>query len=54
MPKDVVVPDVAQWYRKRGFTALVFDGFGIGASDGEPRNDVSRKELRLTLYKTTC
>lgn len=41
MPKDVVVPDIAEWYRKRGFTALIFDTFGIGSSDGEPRNDVS-------------
>lgn len=41
MPKDVVVPDIAEWYRKRGFTALIFDTFGIGASDGEPRHDVS-------------
>ncbi|KAJ5100203.1 hypothetical protein N7456_006255 [Penicillium angulare] len=39
MPKDVVVPDIAEWYRKRGFTALVFDTFGIGASDGLPRHD---------------
>ncbi|PVH68713.1 alpha/beta-hydrolase [Cadophora sp. DSE1049] len=39
MPKDVVVPDIAEWYRKRGFTALIFDTFGIGSSDGEPRND---------------
>lgn len=42
MPKDVVVPDIAEWYQKRGFTALIFDTFGIGASDGEPRHDVSR------------
>lgn len=41
MPKDVVVPDIAEWYRKRGFTALIFDTFGIRASDGEPRHDVS-------------
>lgn len=42
MPKDVVVPDIAEWYHKRGFTALIFDTFGIGASDGEPRYDVCR------------
>jgi alpha/beta superfamily hydrolase len=40
MPKDVVVPDIAEWYNKRGFTCLIFDTFGIGASDGEPRYDV--------------
>ncbi|CAH0051610.1 unnamed protein product [Clonostachys solani] len=39
MPKDVVVPDIADWYNKRGFTSLIFDTFGIGASEGEPRND---------------
>jgi hypothetical protein len=45
MPKDVVVPDIAEWYQKRGFTALIFDTFGIGASDGEPRHEVSRPGL---------
>jgi hypothetical protein len=40
MPKDVVVPDVADWYQKRGFTALIFDTYSIGESDGEPRCDV--------------
>lgn len=40
MPKDVVLPEVAEWYRKRGFTALIFDTYGIGTSDGEPRCDV--------------
>ncbi|KAI9759120.1 MAG: hypothetical protein M4579_002567 [Chaenotheca gracillima] len=39
MPKDVVLPEVAEWYWKRGFTALIFDTYGIGASDGEPRCD---------------
>ncbi|KAI9654395.1 MAG: hypothetical protein M1821_006711 [Bathelium mastoideum] len=39
MPKDVVVPDIAEWYHKRGFTALIFDTYGIGASDGKPRHD---------------
>ncbi|OCK75397.1 peptidase S15 [Lepidopterella palustris CBS 459.81] len=39
MPKDVVVPDIAEWYQQRGFTALIFDTYGIGASDGEPRHD---------------
>lgn len=41
MPKDVVLPEIAEWYQKRGFTALIFDTYGIGASDGEPRCDVS-------------
>lgn len=51
MPKDVVVPDIAEWYRKRGFTALIFDTFGIGSSDGEPRNDVS---YTVVLYEKYC
>ncbi|KAF2647847.1 peptidase S15 [Lophiostoma macrostomum CBS 122681] len=41
MPKDIVVPDVASWYHKRGFTALIFDTFSIGTSDGEPRGDTN-------------
>lgn len=41
MPKDVVLPEIAEWYRKCGFTALIFDTYGIGSSDGEPRCDVS-------------
>lgn len=41
MPKDVVVPEIAEWYHKRGFTALIFDTYSIGASDGEPKCDVS-------------
>lgn len=40
MPKDVVVPDVAEWFQRHGFTALVFDTFGIGESEGLPRCDV--------------
>ncbi|KAH7086123.1 peptidase S15 [Paraphoma chrysanthemicola] len=39
MPKDVVVPDIAEWYQQRGLTALIFDTYGIGASEGEPRHD---------------
>jgi hypothetical protein len=34
MPKDVVVPDVAEWYQRHGFTALIFDTYGIRASEG--------------------
>ena len=47
MPKDVVVPDLAEWYQHRGFTALIFDTYGIGASDGEPRHDVSRPGIYM-------
>lgn len=42
MPKDVAgLPEICKWYQKRGFTALIFDTYGIGTSDGEPRCDVS-------------
>ncbi|KAL6159673.1 hypothetical protein ACJQWK_06183 [Exserohilum turcicum] len=41
MPKDVVVPDVAEWFQRHGFTALVFDTFGIGESEGLPRCDTN-------------
>ncbi|RAQ98798.1 peptidase S15 [Stemphylium lycopersici] len=33
MPKDVIVPDVAEWYQRHGFTALIFDTYGIGAKN---------------------
>ncbi|KAH0042716.1 hypothetical protein KCU78_g732, partial [Aureobasidium melanogenum] len=40
MPKDVAgLPEICEWYQNRGFTALIFDTYGIGASDGEPRCD---------------
>ncbi len=47
MPKDVVVPDIAEWYQQRGVTALIFDTYGIGTSEGEPRHDVSRLDIYM-------
>lgn len=41
MPKDAILPDIAKWFQEHGITCLLFDPRGIGASDGEPRNDVS-------------
>lgn len=50
MPKEAVVPELAAWYQHQGLTALIFDSHGIGASDVEPRCDVS---ARLVLAKRT-
>jgi hypothetical protein len=41
MPKDAILPDIAKWFQEHGITCLLYDPRGIGASDGEPRNDVS-------------
>ena len=41
MPKDAILPDIAKWFQEQGITCLLCDPRGIGASDGEPRNDVS-------------
>jgi hypothetical protein len=41
MPKDAILPDIAKWFQEHGITCLLYDPSGIGASDGEPRNDVS-------------
>jgi dienelactone hydrolase len=41
MPKDAILPDIAKWFQEHGITCLLYDPCGIGASDGEPRNDVS-------------
>ena len=41
MPKDAILPDIAKWFQEHGVTCLLCDPCGIGASDGEPRNDVS-------------
>jgi alpha/beta superfamily hydrolase len=41
MPKEAILPDIAKWFQEHGITCLLYDPCGIGASDGEPRNDVS-------------
>jgi len=41
MPKDLLAPQIAGWFQKKGVTALVYDNRTIGLSDGEPKNDVS-------------
>ncbi|KAF4339768.1 peptidase S15 [Fusarium beomiforme] len=42
MPKDAIIPGICKWFQERDITCLAWDPRGIGASDGEPRNDVNR------------
>ena len=51
MPKEAVVAELAAWYQQQGLTALIFDGRGIGASDGEPRLDVSVRQILAKLTR---
>ncbi|KAL7945271.1 Alpha/Beta hydrolase protein [Trichoderma barbatum] len=44
MPKDASVPDIAMWFQEHGITCLIYDPRGIGASDGEIRNDVDARQ----------
>lgn len=39
-PKDANLPDIARWFQEHGITTLLYDPRGIGASEGEPRNEV--------------
>ncbi|KAH7009245.1 Alpha/Beta hydrolase protein [Microdochium trichocladiopsis] len=39
-PKDANLPDIAKWFQEHGITVLLYDPRGIGASEGEPRNEV--------------
>ena len=48
MPKDAILPDIAKWFQGHGITCLLYDPAGIGASDGEPRNDVSLLKIGLS------
>lgn len=34
----MLLPDVAEWFQKGGFHALIYDPRSIGDSDGQPRN----------------
>ncbi|KAH9815754.1 peptidase S15 [Teratosphaeria destructans] len=38
VPKELMTPVFAELYYEQGFTVLMFDGFSLGASEGEPRN----------------
>lgn len=39
--KEMLLPDVAEWFQKRGFHALIYDPRSIGDSDGLPRNQIN-------------
>jgi hypothetical protein len=41
MRQDASLPDIGKWFRERDITCLLYDPRGIGASDGQPRNDAS-------------
>lgn len=47
MPKDASLPDIGVWFQERDITCLLYDPRGIGASDGQSRNDVSICESRI-------
>ncbi|KAK3903542.1 polyketide transferase ATR5-like protein [Staphylotrichum tortipilum] len=36
--KEMLLPDVAEWFQKSGFHALIYDPRSIGDSEGQPRN----------------
>jgi pimeloyl-ACP methyl ester carboxylesterase len=40
-PKSELYNDVAEWFQREGFTAMVYDPRGVGASDGSPRNEIN-------------
>jgi fumagillin biosynthesis transferase len=39
------LPDIAEWFQRQGITVLLHDTRTIGASDGEPRNDIKPGKL---------
>ena len=51
MPKDALLPDIATWFQERDITVFLYDPRGIGASGGEPRNDV-RLPIQVWQFKT--
>lgn len=52
MPKDAIIPDICKWFQERDITCLAWDPRGIGASDGEPRNDVSSsRDVNFSIQK---
>ncbi|EOD48465.1 putative n-terminal domain protein [Neofusicoccum parvum UCRNP2] len=40
IPKDMMLPEVAEAFQQAGITALLYDPRSIGASDGTPRNEI--------------
>ncbi|KAF5617400.1 peptidase S15 [Fusarium sp. NRRL 52700] len=50
MPKDAIIPDICKWFQERDITCLAWDPRGIGASDGEPRNDIDPRQEAEHLH----
>ncbi|KAK3374836.1 Alpha/Beta hydrolase protein [Podospora didyma] len=49
-PKDANLPDIARWFQEHGITTLLYDPRGIGASEGEPRNEVDPRQQIEDLH----
>ncbi|GKT45838.1 polyketide transferase FFUJ_12241 [Colletotrichum spaethianum] len=49
-PKDANLPDIARWFQEHGITILLYDPRGIGASEGEPRNEVDPRQQIEDLH----
>ncbi|KAJ0420835.1 Alpha/Beta hydrolase protein [Aspergillus carlsbadensis] len=43
--KEMLLPDVAVWFQRHGLTVLLYDNRTIGASDGNPRNEIDCRKL---------
>ncbi|KAF0316360.1 hypothetical protein GQ607_016395 [Colletotrichum asianum] len=39
--KDMLLPELAEWFQSLGFNTLIYDPRSIGDSDGLPRNHIS-------------
>ncbi|KAH6886254.1 Alpha/Beta hydrolase protein [Thelonectria olida] len=39
--KEMLLPELAEWYQSLGYNALIYDPRSIGDSDGLPRNQIS-------------
>ncbi|KAK5657218.1 hypothetical protein OQA88_3276 [Cercophora sp. LCS_1] len=49
-PKDANLPDIARWFQEHDITTLLYDPRGIGASEGEPRNEVDPRQQIEDLH----
>ncbi|KAH6632522.1 Alpha/Beta hydrolase protein [Chaetomium tenue] len=49
-PKEANLPDIARWFQEHGVTTLLYDPRGIGASEGEPRNEIDPRQQIEDLH----
>lgn len=47
--KEMLLPDVAEYFQHLGYNVLLYDGRSIGASDGEPRNQLNPYQMAEDL-----